>query len=453
MKTLATIAASVLTTIVVALGAYNYMPLSFIEIGGQNDNLGAAITTIQGSDTISASRITINDNFSSLNDAKFELTDWYATTSATQIGEIGTITTGTWNADILTVPFGGTSSTTLSSNQVLLGNGAAGIGLVAGFGASGQFLTSNGAATAPSWQTSSIDQGANYTWTGNHLWSANASSSMFAVFDMAYFGATATSTFDSAGNLIVNGSFTANGAVNGVANTASTSVWTSSGTWNKPAGAIKVLVQSWGGGASGARNAGTTGSGGGGGGEYNETWLDADDVGATETITIGAGGVAVSADDTNGNTGGNTTFGSFATAKGGGGGVQGSPGVNDGAGGAGGTPFSAIQGIWGPGGSGASGKSGTHSAGGGGGLQSTNGFVGGNSIYGGGGGGGSSNSGVTGAAGGTSTHGGDGGAGAFNANATAGVAPGGGGGANSGSAPSSSSGAGAAGQMIVTTFF
>ena len=169
-------------TLVVSLfsfvGAYQYLPLSFFEPTQQN--LGATITTIAGSDTLSSSRAVINTNFSNLNTGKFELSDWYATTSATQLTTLGTIVTGVWSGTEILVTKGGTGSTTLSSNQVLLGNGTGNVGVVAGLGSSGQFLTSGGAGTPPTWTTSAVDQAAAYTWTGLHAFN-NASTTFNTV--------------------------------------------------------------------------------------------------------------------------------------------------------------------------------------------------------------------------------------------------------------------------------
>jgi hypothetical protein len=87
-----------------------------------------------------------------------------------------------------------------------------------------------------------------------------------------------------------------------------------SNTWTRPAWASTVFVQMIGGGAGGGSGrrvvSGTAASGGagGGGGAYNQTTLPASSCGATETVTVGAGGAggaAVTADNTNGNTGGN----------------------------------------------------------------------------------------------------------------------------------------------------
>lgn len=158
-------------------GAYNFAPLDFLSpTQTEKGTYGATITTIQGSDTLKDSRGTINTNFSNLNTNKFELSDWYATTSAkhlttlASLSTVGTITSGIWNGTAITVPYGGTGSTTLSLNQILLGNGTGIMKVVSGFGSSGQFLTSNGAGLAPTWQSASVNQGDAYNWTNTHTW-------------------------------------------------------------------------------------------------------------------------------------------------------------------------------------------------------------------------------------------------------------------------------------------
>ena len=172
MKNFLTIFFSVILSAIVAIAIVLYMPLSWLDSFTSNatPKPGATITTIQGSDTISGSRTTINTNFANLNSSKFETTGTTLPnlTSAATLATVGTITSGTWNASTLTVPYGGTASTTLSQYQVLLGNGTSGITVPVGWGTSGQFLTSNGAATLPSWQSASVNQTLNYLWTGNH---------------------------------------------------------------------------------------------------------------------------------------------------------------------------------------------------------------------------------------------------------------------------------------------
>ena len=74
--------------------------------------------------------------------------------------------------------------------------------------------------------------------------------------------------------------------------------YTSSTTWNKPAGArvvFAIMVGGGGGGGSGRRGAAGSargGGGGGGGAAVTETTWAADDLPASITVTIGAGGTA-----------------------------------------------------------------------------------------------------------------------------------------------------------------
>ena len=215
--------------------------------------------------------------------------------------------------------------------------------------------------------------------------------------------------------------------------------FTSSGTWTKPAYAAgsRVLIQAWGGGGSGGKSSNAAGGGGGG---YNERWITLSALGATETVTIGAGGTAVTTSSTNGNTGGTTTFGSWVSAYGGGpgSGAGGGGGAQLSAGGLGssGAPWTAIQGD------GNSPYAGGWIVGGSGGA----GQVGLPSVWGGGGGGGQGGGNF---AGGASSFGGAGGAGSTASSGTAGSQPGGGGGATS---TGTASGAGGAGQVIITVF-
>ncbi len=106
---------------------------------------------------------------------------------------------------------------------------------------------------------------------------------------------------------------------------------TGTSTWTKPAGAKLVYVLMFGGGGGGAsgrrRASGSSataafGGGGGGAGGRTELWIPASALGATETVTVGAGGTggaAQTADDTNGSNGTDgtiTSFGSWGSARG-----------------------------------------------------------------------------------------------------------------------------------------
>lgn len=167
-------------------------------------------------------------------------------------------------------------------------------------------------------------------------------------------------------------------------------VFTSSGTWTKPAGcrAVRVQVQGGGGAGGGSGTAFPRGAGGGGGGGYSEKWITSSGLGSTETVTVGPGGTAGSSSGA-GNDGGSSSFGSHCSATGGtggpsaGGGTGGTGGVGSGGdiniGGGDGGPASIYSAVAGNGGS-------TPLGGGGsGGQVDTRGLPGNN--YGGGGGG------------------------------------------------------------------
>lgn len=253
-------------------------------------------------------------------------------------------------------------------------------------------------------------------------------------------------------------------------------------SWEKPNGGYSMcMVELWAGGGSGGKTRAGSAGGGGGGGQYVRKFFKLSDLSATEQVTVGAGGAGQTTADSNGNVGGNTTFGSggtLVTAYGGGPGMgTNTGGINGGGHGggpnaAGGTQtlvlhstysvdnFLNAAGVDGAGGRGngagaLSGEAGASTAfnGAGGGGASTSphltaGGVGGSSVYGGAGGGSGASDVAPGPqAGGTSQFGGNGGAGAYDANAaTAGSQPGGGGGGSE----TGTSGAGGDGKAIIT---
>lgn len=164
-----------------------------------SSGFGTSVTQISGTDKLSDLDTLINTVTSELNAGKMEIstttlpliTTLTGLTAATSLAEVGTITTGTWNSDVLTVTYGGTGSSTLSANQVLLGNGTTQLGVVSGLGTSGQFLTSQGAATDPQWTTSAVSLSDDYAWTGTHTF--NNSSNIF-IASTTFAGLIASST-------------------------------------------------------------------------------------------------------------------------------------------------------------------------------------------------------------------------------------------------------------------
>jgi hypothetical protein len=195
MNIFATIVISAIVTIASAFGVYNYLPVSFME-SKTPSKLGATITTINGSDTLSSSRAVINTNFANLNSDKIEATQTTlnSLTSATSLASlpalttVGTIISGTWHGSTVTVPWGGTGSTTLAANQILIGNGVGAVGVVSGLGTNGQFLISAGAGTAPIWTSDAVVNNltaTNATSTGKFNIPNGASPSVVTTGDIA----------------------------------------------------------------------------------------------------------------------------------------------------------------------------------------------------------------------------------------------------------------------------
>lgn len=108
------------------------------------------------------------------------------------------------------------------------------------------------------------------------------------------------------------------------ANVVDQQIFNTSGTWTwtKPTSGSMVLIECWGGGGGGGatyQNSPASGWGGGGG-EYVRRIMRLSDVGASETVTVGAGGAGRTGSNGPGTAGGNSSFGAHLTAYGGQGG-------------------------------------------------------------------------------------------------------------------------------------
>lgn len=124
---------------------------------------------------------------------------------------------------------------------------------------------------------------------------------------------------------------------------------TASGSYTRQSVDAAYLIRMIGGGGGGgggclvAAATACSGGGGGGGAAHYELWVDASDLVATTSFTIGAGGTAGAAAATsttagaNGGTGGTTAFGALGVAGGGGGGAGGQIAATASGGGGGGT--------------------------------------------------------------------------------------------------------------------
>lgn len=187
--------------LVTFVGAYNLLPLDWISFNQKEPNLGATITTILGSDTLSASRSVINTNFLNLNTDKIEatvtslpnLTTANALSSASSLATVGTITSGTWNATDIAVAAGGTGRSTLTSGALLYGLGTSNVGLLGPCSDNESVLF---LSNLPTCSAISIDVSDDFTWTGAHLW--QTASSTFSRGLTIGFSTTTTATSTTA---------------------------------------------------------------------------------------------------------------------------------------------------------------------------------------------------------------------------------------------------------------
>lgn len=262
---------------------------------------------------------------------------------------------------------GGTGNTTFTAYSVICaGTTATGaFQNVSGVGTSGQVLTSNGAGALPSWQAAASSgintingdsgsvTGSTVTFTGasTGLTFSGASTTMTLGGTLVVSnGGTGTSSFNINGPVIAN--TTSSGALSSVTltnqkflvgNTSAAptakglsinvQVFTSSGTYTPTAGMLYCIVECQGGGGGGGGAAATGAStvaagGGGGGGGYARKTVSAATIGASQTVTIGAGGTAGSSSGGNGGNGGTTSLGAIVSAAGGLGGAGGAAGTN-----------------------------------------------------------------------------------------------------------------------------
>jgi hypothetical protein len=321
------------------------------------------------------------------------------------IASLGAITTITGNSGGAEVPSSGnfnilgTGSITvagsantetvqltgLTNHNVLVGAGTATITNVAPSATSGIPLVSNGSSSDPSFTTAVVAGGG----TGD---------TSFTAYAPICGGTTTTGALQSASTGIGTSGFvlTSNGssalpsfkavAASGAFTSIAVQTFSytgSSQTYTPTSGMLYCTIEVIGGGgggggsAAGGASSGAVGGGGGGGG-YGRKTVSAATIGASQTVSIAAGGTGGNGANP-GNTGGTVSVGSIVSATGGGGGAASGAAV-------------AINAAGGSGGVGSSGD--VNSSGGSGGIgsyiliagvaQSLYGGVGGDSFLGGG---------------------------------------------------------------------
>lgn len=200
--------------------------------------------------------------------------------------------------------------------------------------------------------------------------------------------------WDSDGDLLQVGT---SGGIKTIGIPNNIQIFTSSGTWTKPAGVSTVWVKVWGGGGAGITATSNSSGGGGGGGGYSEGLIT---VTANVTVTVGTGGATSGAAGSTTSFAGSVTIqatgGSGATTTTGGAGGEGSIGTINLTGGTGGNSVAQASAGGGTGGGSPMGGAGGS---GGGGSNSTDPSILGRAgtVPGGGGGGGSESIGVFGA--------------------------------------------------------
>lgn len=292
--------------------------------------------------------------------------------SAAYVGQssittLGTITTGIWNGTTIGPTFGGTGLTTYATGDTLYASAANTLSKLAA-GSNGQVLTL--AAGIPSWATPTTGTVTSVSGTTNRITSTGGATPVIDI-SASYVGQSSITTLGTITTGVWQGTKVAEGfggtnqstyttgdmLYASAANTLSklaigstaqiltvaggipswatsiyfsqvvVQIFTASGTYTPTAGMKFCTVELVAGGGGSGGIAATTGgtncaaSGGGGGAQYTRKTVTAATVGASQSITIGAGGTAGTNAPGNGAAGGITVFGALFQATGGSGGA------------------------------------------------------------------------------------------------------------------------------------
>ena len=220
--------------------------MGFVGFVPKESSYSATIATTSISDTLGAFRTKTNLSLENINN---------------QLNTVSSSVSGLGNISLENSPLsankGGTSTTTIPlKGRVAVGNGT-GLAYRA-TSTDGLFLRSS--STDPlgvDWGAVAVDQTANYTWTGSHVF---ASSTTFA---------TGTVTFATSSTLKINTTTTFSQAVNFNIKPLSNFITyfsPTTTTWTVPSNVTTIYITGCGAGGGGGGGAGNGGSGSGGGG-------------------------------------------------------------------------------------------------------------------------------------------------------------------------------------------
>lgn len=256
----------------------------------------------------------------------------------------------------VTLADGGTNASLTADHGAIAYSTAAGIGLLASTATAGKVLRS-GSSTAPTWSTPTfpntatsatlmIGDGTNWvqnavtgdvTIGATGVTAIGANKVTVAMQAQAAAHTLLANTTGSTANIVAV-------TTTGFLQQVTTQVFTATGTYTPTSGMVYCIAEGVaGGGAGGGVAASATDSSaasGGGGGGYGIVRLTAAQIGASQAVTIGAGGTAGAAGANPGNAGGATSLGVLLQVGGGGGGGAGNGATTNtlgNAGGAGGT--------------------------------------------------------------------------------------------------------------------